>query len=485
MAAQPASLAEYHARRRGAQALVSDAINAAFDALEPQPGPFYSPGYIPTERQRELHTALEKDVLYGGAAGGGKSRALREHARDFCLRYPGVTVLLLRRTAGELRDSHVRKIEQEWPRGSYTHNRNDGWVKFPNGSVIILGHCQHEWDYTRYLSTEYDLIIFDELTTFLEIQYDEITKRLRKPIGKPYRTQTISGTNPGSVGHGWVKRRWIDRTPEARINIERYRYIKALLDDNPHIDPEYAESLEELPEARRNALRWGRWDSFEGQFFREWDPERHVIAPTAVTLAPSWPRARAVDYGASAPFGALGAAVDFAHQPPRVYVYWEHYEADQTLRYHAGQVADLSGKQAYRWSVADPAMAARTQEQEDQRASLLDQFKRFGLKGFEPAFNDRLAGWSVVREYLKIRADGLPGLIILETCPNLIRTLPAMVHDRRNVEDLDTHTEDHLADCLRYLLCAIDGKGSQAKTKPRAGGSREASLARSPYRSIV
>lgn len=214
-------------------------------------------------------------VLFGGAAGPGKSHALRWALYRDCLRFKNLNCLLLRRTYGELEETHLREMarEQDLIGAKYVHG--DKEMRFPGtGSVIKAGHCEAATDHFRYLSTEYDRIMFDELVTFDMGAALEIMSRARtskEDVKAAGGAQVWAGSNPGGRGALWVKAFFVDRAvdPEQfpKYNPARYGYVHARLDDNPYIDPAYRQTLEEMPALRRRQLLDGDWLAFEGQFF--------------------------------------------------------------------------------------------------------------------------------------------------------------------------------------------------------------------------
>jgi len=443
-------------------------------ALDVDPG--YTAGYTPSPKQQLLHASLALNLLYGGAAGGGKSRGFREDIRRFCLspEAAGQNVLLLRRTHIELRDNHWQPAMLEWHADGAKFNASEKVVTWPNGARVIMGHCHTDADVMRYLGQEYARVYFDELTTFTETMYDMVCSRLRttRPDLIP---RAIAGTNPGGVGHLWVKSRWLDgravKSDGTPVDLTGYAFIQAKLSDNPIVDtPAYRARLDALPPAKRKAYLEGAWDIFEGQYFPEWSADLHVCEPFAIP--DGWPRWRATDYGGSAPWCTGWGAMD--PDTKRIYVYREHYQAGALLRANCEHVIHLSGQERYKASMGDPSMWAKGP---DEAGSLADQCRQHGFQ-MSPAYNPRLPGWQVVHECLRADA-GPPRLQVFSTCHNLIRTLPGLIFDARQVEDLDTDGEDHAADMLRYLLCEIVGK--RRIDKPVHGGDRSAMLARSAY----
>ena len=298
-----------------------------------------------------------------------------------------------------------------------------------------------------------------------------------------FRPSFFAGTNPGGIGHDWVKKLFVDQDAEflrdAEIDPEQVQFIPALVTDNPALmarDPGYLKRLEALPEEERKALRYGDWDVFIGQFFKAWRRSLHVCA--GFEIPPDWKRYRAIDYGGSAPWVCLWFAVDPSCSPKRIYVYREYSAAGSTLGHNVREVLRLSEGERYETTWADPSMWNRTQDEANARISLADQCSRLGLK-LTRGYNDRDAGWTLMKEALEPAPDGLPSLIYFWTCRECVSSIPSLVHDDKRVEDLDTDGNDHCADASRYGVCGI--MGVKAKAKPRAGASRRGIVAGSRY----
>lgn len=429
----------------------------------------YSSSYAPSPKQAEFHSAGARRVMFGGSAGPGKSRAIREDALRFCKRHPGANVLLLRRTYAELMDTHWIKMRIEWAGEPCRFVKSDRTVEFLNGSRIVLGHCASVGDEARYLGSEYDRIYFDELTTFEESQYDAIIMRCRT-VRRDLVPQVKAATNPGSVGHAWVRARWIDGRLDPNDDPTAYQFIPASLEDHPDAAfvAQYRAELMTKPEKMRRAYLDGRWDVFEGQYFSDWSEAVHVVPAARLPALSGWLLARGMDYGATAPFacywGALDPNLPRTAREARIVIYREHYAPGQGLAWHAARITEATrrGDEQMVASVADPSMWGSSQA---DRSSLATAAAEYGL-AISPANNDRIAGWRALSELLLPREDGLPGLLVSSDCPNLIRTLPNLVHDKLRPEDLDTTGEDHAADALRYLVMAL----LSIKRRPRIGG---------------
>jgi phage terminase large subunit len=287
--------------------------------------------YKPFPAQQVFHDGKFTFRLYGGAAGGGKSRALRAEAvRMATSRKDGVAIngLVLRKTYSELEKAIIRPLLQEISNTEYTFNSSDHKMVFKNGSTIDFGHCQYDKDVIKYQGAEYDFIAIDELTHFSEYAFKFLMSRLRttKPGVKP---SFFGTTNPGGIGHLWVKRLWIDRDFGAKENPDDYIFYPARVYDNPALidnDPEYVSRLEALPETERRALLDGDWNVFDGQYFDEWRDELHVIDPFQIPAGAR--RIICVDYGYAAPSAVLWLA-EFNE---KIYCYRELYENRLTYK---------------------------------------------------------------------------------------------------------------------------------------------------------
>lgn len=423
--------------------------------------------YVPTPKQHEFHAATEYDVLYGGAAGGGKTRALlMDDLRD-CVRHPGIRIGAFRRTYGELKESLLAELSQI----GYAVALGASWngteyeLRFPNGSLLMFRYAGSVKDASRRQGGQYQKLTFDERTLTPPDVCSFLESRLRSGRADIPVLGIRSGTNPGGAGHGAVKTRYIKPTNYGAdvITDERdrtVRFIPSKLADNPHVNPEYAKDLMGLTGKLRSAFLDGDWDVFAGQMFPELKRERHVIEPT--TLPATWKRYNGLDWGFTKPWAVLWAAVD---EDGRVWVYREIYkthvgEIDQAESILAAET-DTEGV-AVRF--ADDAMWA-TRGDAKPIASI---YAEHGVH-LTPAgkgAGSRVTGWQRVRSYLREanacphhRAQGwetCPGIHIFSTCTDLYRELSDLPHATKgNPEDADTTSDDHAADSLRYLLTNI------------------------------
>ena len=399
-----------------------------------------------TKKQKLFIDATESEVLFGGAAGGGKSYGQMVDALLFALLYPGSKQLVLRRTFAELEKSLIRTSLSLFPRSVYPFNSSTHTGKFANGSCIDFGYCATENDVYQYQSAEYDCIRFDELTHFTEAQYVYLISRVRG--ANSYPKQIKSSTNPGGVGHGWVKRRFVDAAPHGKHFVGEDGmtriFIPSLIDDNAFLlsgDPGYKARLLALPERERKALLYGNWDIFEGQYFTEFDRSRHVIRPFEIPRG--WRRYRTVDYGLDR-LVCLWIAVS---PDGTAFVYREFCESNLPIGEAARGICERTpGNEDIYATLAPPDLFSRTQETGRTKAAI------FAERGviFTKTSNDRETGWLSIKELL---ADGTDGarLKIFDCCTELIRCLPALQTDKIRPTDCanEPHDITHAPDALR------------------------------------
>ncbi|MBE6532176.1 MAG: hypothetical protein E7676_01550 [Ruminococcaceae bacterium] len=398
-----------------------------------------------TKKQKAFIDATEGEVLFGGAAGGGKSYGQTVDALLFALKYPGSKQLILRRTFAELDKSLIRTSLSLFPKEIYSFNSSSHTGKFKNGSIVDFGYCAAENDVYQYQSAEYDVIRFDELTHFTESQYIYLISRVRGANDFP--KQIKSSTNPGGIGHAWVKRRFVDDSPSGVAFIGgdgmRRIFIPALLDDNRFLvsgDPQYRERLLALPERERRALLHGDWNIFEGQYFSEFNPRVHIIEPFEIPA--SWRKFRTIDYGLD-----RLACLWIAISPEGIsYVYREYCESNLAISAAAGAILERtpSGEEIYA-TLAPPDLFSRSQESGKSKATL---FSEFGVN-FTKTANDREAGWLAIKELL----SGPLGvrLRIFSSCTEIIKCLPALAVDKIRPTDCSSepHEITHAPDALR------------------------------------
>lgn len=419
-------------------------------------------------------------IGYGGAAGGGKSDAFLALAVIICYAYPGAKVTYFRRTYPELEgpDGAIQRSQALFNTlGSYNDQKHR-W-NFDNGSSLYFRHCHNEKDVHVYQSQQFNVLLIDEGTHFTWPIIDYLVTRNRSPSVQGLKAFTAIASNPGSVGHGWysslfdihdhsggdegeheqLKHRL---TPNGKY--EDAYFIPARLEDNQILmqnDPDYERKLSDREGDLAEALRWGNWQTFQGQAFKDWSRSRNVIDPFAIPA--SWPKWRAVDWGKAAPFCCLWLTRN--PDSERVYVYRELYANQLTDRQQARTIA-ASTAEPILFTYADPSMW-ESKSFEGQEFTTADEYSKEGVI-LMPANNDRLGGKRKIDRLLQDLPDGKPGLQVFSTCPNLIRTLPLLVYDPVRVEDIDTEGEDHAYDALRYGLTNTNQKArDEKKERPR------------------
>jgi len=409
--------------------------------------------YQATEKQNKFHGCNADEVLYGGAAGGGKSKALVMEAFVVCHENPNIYVGLFRRTFPELRRTLIREALLSFPKDSYDYNKTEHTMVFKKtGSTLEFCHCQREEDVIDYQSAEFQFLGFDELTHFTEFQYLYLQSRLRTTDPSVW-VRTRSATNPGGVGHGWVKRRFITPAPPNKVWTDDHgitrAFIPAKIWDNPYLmenDPSYEKRLQGLPEEQRRALLEGDWDVFEGQVFTEFRRDRHVVKP--FELGDSWNKYVWFDWGRAAPGCAYWAAFD---TEGRGYIYRELYEAGLSSREWIKAIRERSKGERIEAIIADPSI---WNKDKDGASIAEDFFEGWSGVSVLPGNNDRINGKERVHKWLADAPDGKPWLQVFANCPNWIRTIPELIYSHRKVEDVDTDGEDHAYDATRYGLMA-------------------------------
>lgn len=464
--------------------------------------------YQPSPRQTVAHTTYCDELLYGGAAGGGKSRFARMEALAFALQVPGSATLILRASFPDLSRAGgmIPQSLMEYPGTLGRYNATEHVWTLTNGSTIEFGHLGRDGDVTKYQGAEYQLIVIDEGTQQTEFRYRYLLSRLRasghvrerlERLGM--RPRMMMTANPGGIGHAWVKARFIDPAPPNTVwrptpSLEDPRpgtrcFIPAKVTDNPHIDEGYIHKLNALDDAERRALRDGDWDVYSGQRFGAWRRHIHVITPETfpVPVGAGITRAVGVDYGLDAPFAALWGA---KFGDGLVVVHRELYKAGLTPREQALAIkaAEAHGERGPTRPIPvalDPSTWARNPHAAKQHVTPVDPtapphgsiahaYRQQLGSSVVKATNDRLAGVALVADKLRVRKDGLPRLLVYSTCVNLIRTLPALPRSSKRPEDVDTHAEDHAYDALRYLLMELEGTpaagGRQARPTVTTGG---------------
>ena len=422
--------------------------------------------------QTDFLSSSEREVLYGGAAGGGKSYAMLADPLHG-LNNPNFSGLLVRHTTEELREL-IQKSQELYPRaipGIKWSERKSQWIA-PRGGRLWMSYLDKDMDVTRYQGQAFNWIGFDELTQWSSpYAWDYMRSRLRSAYSKELGLYMRATTNPGGAGHQWVKKMFIDPSPSRKpfwaTNIEtgdtitfpkghsregeplfKRRFIPASLFDNPYLSEggDYEAMLLSLPEHQRKQLLDGNWDVNEGAAFPEFNRKIHVIDPFKIPQ--SWARFRACDYGYGSHTGVLWIAVAPDDQ---LIVYRELYCSKVTATDLADMILDAEQEDGtIRYGVLDSSL---WHKRGDTGPSLAEQMNMKGCRWrpSDRSRGSRVAGKNELHRRLQVdEFTDAPRLVFMSTCINTISQLPAIPLDKNNSEDVDTKSEDHLYDALRY-----------------------------------
>lgn len=486
--------------------------------------------HLHPKQAEAVHTEAT-EVLFGGAAGPGKSHALRVASIIWASEIPGLQVYLFRRLYDDLIKNHMegpngyRNMLAPWVEAKWVRIVEDE-IRFWNKSKIYLCHVQHEKDKFKYQGAEIHVLLPDELTHFTESIYRFLRSRLRKPglkVPPKYEgmfPRVLAGSNPGNIGHQWVKASFVEAGGDIRLMPPseggmRRQFIKARMADNPSLqeaDPDYDAKLSGLGNpALVKAMRDGDWNVVEGAFFPEWDERKHVIRP--VELPEFWLRLRSADWGSAKPYSVHWwrvASDDWQHPDgliiPRgaLIAYRELYgirtkpdgsfDPDVGVGETPGEVArrilelegaafDSQGEQIIepsekvQYGVIDPAAWSS-----DGGPSIGERLARKGL-WFGKADNKRvpahgaIGGHAEFRGRLKGDGDGRPLIYWFSTCIHAIRTIPVLQHDPMRPEDVNTDMEDHAYDDCRYACMSRPWAAKAPKPKSESSLKRQQTMA--------
>jgi Terminase large subunit, T4likevirus-type, N-terminal len=420
--------------------------------------------WTPTKRQAEFLAAPEREALYGGSMGGGKTDCLLACAVSQ-IENRKHRAIFFRKSFPQLRSAIERSHELFRPLGGIYNIQTSTW-KFGSGARIEFAFLDSDSDKFRYLGRQFDTILWDELCEWPnDSPYLYLLSRLRTTKGSGLRLEVRSSGNPLGPGATWVRHRFaVPNDGGASACVDEAtgfhrRFIPARIDDNVHLlGSDYLKQLQALPSAQRKALLEGRWDCVSGAVFGEFSHSKHVCAPFPIPL--TWEIWRACDDGFRAPACVLWMAHD-KDLSDAIYVVAELYRNQMTPELMAQRILqidrtlqiDIGGEvidnDAPLGGVIDSSAFS-----DSGMGSRADEMNKLGCrwKPAEKGWNSRLAGISAIHQRLETRADRTVGLKIFKNCVNLIRTLPALTYDTANGEDVSQNCEDHAFDALRYGL---------------------------------
>jgi len=434
-----------------------DSLNIVF---KPNAGP-----------QTDFLAAGEREVLYGGSAGGGKSYAMLADPLRY-MGHPSFSGLLLRHTTEELREL-VWKSQEIYPKiwkGIKWSERKMQWTA-PSGARLWMSYLDRDDDVLRYQGLAFSWIGFDELTQWNKpFAWNYMRSRLRT-AASDLPIYMRATTNPGGPGHGWVKKMFIDPAPygktfdatdietgevlkypsghsKAGQSLFKRKFIPARLSDNPYLSREgdYEAMLLSLPEQQRKQLLEGDWDIKEGAAFTEFNRDIHVVEP--FNIPHNWVKFRACDYG----YGSYSAVLWFAVSPSeQLIVYRELYVSKVLATDLADMINELEAEDGgIRYGVLDSSL---WHKRGDTGPSLAEQMIMRGCR-FRPSDRSkgsRVSGKNEIHRRLQVdEYTEEPRIVFFNNCTNTVSQLPSIPLDKKNPEDVDTRAEDHLYDALRY-----------------------------------
>lgn len=401
-------------------------------------------------------------TFFGGAKGGGKSKAVRDIMLLRRLQHSGTHGGLFRRTYKELEGNHIRPIMKEFPMLKSFWNDSKKLLTLPNGSTLEFCHAENENDVDLYQGREFEDLAIEEAGQWTESMFRKLLGSNRSSKSG-FRPRCLLTGNPGGIGHTWLKRIFIERRFSTLERSSDYAFIQALVDDNPALienDPDYVHKLESEPnEALRKAYRYGDWDIFAGQYFGEIRRDVHFISP--FTIPSHWQRFGSYDYGYNHPaaFGWFACDTD-----GNVFMYRELIRAQMRVDQFAQEIKKYDDtKDLYTTIGGLDCWTKRNTITDRSPPTIAEEFAKHDIY-LTRAVVDRVQGASQLRNYLAWQnlASGRtrPRLFIFNTCPITFDCLSRMQHDPNHIEDVlkvdasegDPLTGDDAYDMIRYAM---------------------------------
>lgn len=455
--------------------------------------------WIPQPKQEIFLKNPAYECGFGGSKGPGKTDALIVDGSSQLIK-PGYKAILFRRTYKQLADIILRTHKFFHSVGAWSGDdkcwrfkgakgiqpQSSGTTVGVEGSRFYVSHCQHEKDKENHQGQEYHWIGFDQLEQFSQTMYEYLKMQARS-TNPNIQCYIRASFNPGGIGHAWVKKHFVDACPRdgtvrsfIKVNDEYKKvsygtpdaltraFVFSVIHDNRHIienDPQYLANLRSLPEKLRVAMEDGDWDHFDGQFFEMWRKEHHVIAYSEyLNMCKALPVARFIsgDYG----FVKQSAIGWFAVFPDSSIVqYRELYKGGYTYPALQRKIMEMTPEhEKIEYQTMDPAIQGDKQHHKEEKegeakgTSGLDEMEKVCDNRWPIllADNRRVVGWTQMREALTPRKNQfdviVPRLRYTENCSETIRTIPTLIHDDADPEDVNTEGEDHLGDMNRYAI---------------------------------
>ena len=432
---------------------------------------FLDAKYVPQPKQLQLHAAARlcdhedgpDQIGFGGARGPGKSHAVfAQIALDDARRFKECKILYLRKVGKQAREQFNDMARRILSGIAYSGPGNAGVVQIWQGSQIFVGHFNNESDVDKYLGMEYDIIAIEEATMLSSAKYKTLrdSNRTSKPGLRPRIYLT---TNPGGIGHGWFKSRFVEPWRKGQ---EAYtRFIPATVSDNRFVDSGYQRKLEENVGWKLKAYRYGDWDIAAGQFFTNWRHDVHVVRSFPIPL--DWRVWLALDYGFTHPTVALLFAQD---GDGNVYIVDEHRRSKWLVSQHAEAIKAMLRRHDLEVGRLDGIYAGAdvfAQRGTSSKKTIAEEYADEGLL-LRRANNDRINGWAAMLQRMGSVDDGKRAtFFVMDRCQALIDCLPTLEHDPSRPEDVlkvdvddDGNGGDDAADACRYGVMAVHDGGS-------------------------
>lgn len=421
--------------------------------------------FVPTAKQKEVLPMIGKGyrILYGGSRGGGKSALALYAAVVAARKFPGIQIVAIRQSYPELEEVFINKLKIMYPENifGYVYREKYKTATFHNKSRILFRSCENEKDAKKIQGAEYQFMIIDEAANFYQHLLEKLFGSVRNANVGGFEPTILMTANPGGLSDTYFKTRFIRpdhkvwTSGEVAIK-DKYVFVSAKVQDNPHLGEDYIQSLNSLNEKLKQAWLHGNWDVLEGQFFDMWDNDLHVIEPFDVPK--TWRKFAGLDLGYTKEHPTVFLELAEHPETQTLYVTREYY-GEGAVETHIRNIKTMYEKEDCPLIYADPSMFDNSRKFHTSDESPALMFQREGMP-MVPANNSRVNGWRILKQWLHHNNYHKPRLYIFDTCPLLIQTLPLLRYSNRvgaAGEDLDTKQADDAADALRYAL--ISGGG--------------------------